>query len=66
MDQVNYYFEGNEQVTPPKTDGKKPAETPPEFRNPTIEQLAGINVYCEEGKIIYLNGPDKTPEPDKQ
>jgi hypothetical protein len=60
--QVNFFFEGNEKVTLPNTERMKPVETPPEWRNPTIEQLAGVNILCQDGEVIYLNGEFKTPE----
>src|SRR5207249_1288385 len=64
LTQVNFYFEGNERVIPPKTDGM-PVETPPEWRNPTVEQLAGVTIHFEAGKPpLYSNGQQPpAPEP---
>ena len=35
--------------------------TPDEFRQPSIEQLAGVNVFYEHGKPPVILGPGQPP-----
>ena len=58
-----FYFEGNEKCSVSEQRDKSPGDTPPEFRNPTVEQLAGVNIRIEGNEVIYLNGGSPKPEP---